>query len=179
VSECRLSDDGFRRYYLDRFVASEGGSVCWVMLNPSTADATEDDATIRKVMGFTKRWGYALARVVNLFSVRGRDPRAILFAADPVGRENDWHVRDTIESSSLTVAAWGAHGDDYPERVVEVSRFFGTKGAVCLGVTKSGQPLHPLMVPYGAQRRGWSATVAFPTQPPATTGETGTRETTK
>jgi hypothetical protein len=42
----------------------------FVMLNPSTADASKDDATIRRCIGFAKQLKFGGIKVVNLFAFR-------------------------------------------------------------------------------------------------------------
>jgi hypothetical protein len=63
-----ISDCGLYRYRLERHALSGAGSVAWIMVNPSTADATTDDATIRKVIGFSERMGAGWAIVGNKFA---------------------------------------------------------------------------------------------------------------
>lgn len=60
-----------------------------VMLNPSTADATHDDPTIRRCIGFAKTARAEGLRVVNFFALRSTDPDALANADDPVGPMND------------------------------------------------------------------------------------------
>lgn len=68
------------RYALERRIPDVvGPNLCWLMLNPSTADAAKDDPTIRKVMGFTGRNGYGVALVVNLFALRETHPKNVYF----------------------------------------------------------------------------------------------------
>src|SRR5262245_24680981 len=51
-----------------------GQQICWVMLNPSTADRRRDDPTIRRVIHFTHSWGYHGLTVVNLYPFRSPHP---------------------------------------------------------------------------------------------------------
>ena len=60
-----------------------------IMLNPSTADADQDDSTIRRLIGFAKRWGNGVLNVVNLYAYRSTDRGALINVSDPVGPDND------------------------------------------------------------------------------------------
>ena len=99
------------RYRLTRQVGPLGeGTALWVMLNPSTATEFTDDPTIRKVKGFTARFGYSTALVVNLFAARATDPNTATQAMDdPVGLDNDWQIAKALNTPGrlLIIAAWG------------------------------------------------------------------------
>ena len=121
--------------------------VAFIMLNPSTADATNNDPTLRRCLGFAERWGYGSLEVVNLFAYRATNPQDLKTASDPVGSLNDDYLMTAVSSARQTIVAWGNHGTLYnrAEIVLEMlsSQFF----LYCLGVTKTGQPKHPLYVP--------------------------------
>jgi hypothetical protein len=126
------------------------GELCWVMLNPSTADETSDDPTIRRVVRFTRDAGYARLVVVNLFAARATNPKALLSLADPVGPRNDYETCASVSSSNAVVLAWGAlhrrlrwRADWAQEAVREMT----DAPALCLGKTMHGDPRHPLYVP--------------------------------
>lgn len=142
-----ISPCGLYRYTLARRWGPGSGSVLWIMLNPSTADADADDPTIRACRAFSERWGKNALEVVNLFALRSTDPRKLTDAEDPVGPENDDHIVQAVERSDLIVAAWGARGNLYG-RDDEVSRFLALRSRVprCLGITKAGDPRHPLYI---------------------------------
>lgn len=81
-----ISACGAYRYRLDRLGALLGrGAVNFVMLNPSTADAEQDDPTIRRCLGYAFRWGFARLIVTNLYALRSTDPRALWEHPDPIG----------------------------------------------------------------------------------------------
>jgi hypothetical protein len=142
VSAC-----GRYRYALTRSWA-EGAFVAWVMLNPSTADAREDDPTIRKVMGFSKTWGYAGCVVVNLFAWRATNPQVLKLVTDPVGPRNLAALRDWTNNKPI-VAAWGDSGGDIARRQAhQVRRFLSDSPMLCLGKTKAGNPRHPCRLAY-------------------------------
>lgn len=153
-----ISPDGKYRYHLRR--GQPGGSrrvATFVMLNPSTADHLVDDPTIRKCMGFARRWGCGEVRVVNLFAVRATDPRDMMAASDPVGEDNHMWVlravdatRDfyTPEDEGLVVCAWGTHGAYMGQDQTVLGWIEGICRPMALGITKDGQPRHPLYVPY-------------------------------
>lgn len=143
-----LSDDQLYRYALWRVW---GPHTClrFVMLNPSTADATLDDPTIRRCVGFARREGYDGLVVLNLYAYRATDPRALLACADAVGPLNNLHLTTHLAAAALAgepvVAAWGANA--HPRRAREVLDL--TEHRVdwrCLGTTKDGHPRHPLYV---------------------------------
>ncbi len=105
VSAC-----GRYRYSLTRVWNPALPRIYFVMLNPSTADATQDDPTIRKCRGFASRAGAGSLKVVNLYALRSTDPNALLAAAweDRIGPENDWHMRGAMNRAGRVVFAWGA-----------------------------------------------------------------------
>lgn len=150
-----LSPDEAYRYTLERhlepnlFSSPRDVLRClFVMLNPSTADAHEDDPTIRRCVAFARSWGYSTLSVVNLFAFRATDPEKLLNAGEPVGPDNDAWIRSEARRSELIVAAWGTHGyhQGRDEAVLALLREAG-KPVYCLGTTRSGQPRHPLYLP--------------------------------
>lgn len=139
------------RYWLERVWAEDGtGFVNFVMLNPSTADAEQDDPTIRKCIGFAQRWGYMGMHVVNLFALRSTDPRMLYESSDPVGPENDAFLEAGFVSAERTIVAWGKHGELNGRAEAVLKRFAGKYPIQALKLNGDGSPRHPLYVPYGA-----------------------------
>ena len=68
-----ISPCGRYRYRLDRRWG-DGRTMGFIMLNPSTADAENDDPTIRRCIGFAKREGCDAIAVVNLYALREGRP---------------------------------------------------------------------------------------------------------
>lgn len=147
-----LSEDGRYRYSLTRHVSplTGDGTCTFVMLNPSTADATQDDPTIRRCIGFARRWGFEWLKVVNLFAYRSTDPTELARVDDPSGPDNLCTIAKVVGSSDLVVCAWGAFPhwkrDQHVALVMEL-----IAAPHCLGLTKNGSPRHPLYVRADAQ----------------------------
>lgn len=138
-------DTGTYRYRLWRRWGP-GATVLFVLLNPSTADAEHDDPTLRRCAGFARSWGLGGLELVNLFALRATDPRRLRQAPDPVGPDNDRHIRAAARGADLVVAGWGNQGAR-TERAAVVAHLLERKRTLhCLGVTRLGQPRHPLYV---------------------------------
>jgi hypothetical protein len=119
----------------------------FIMLNPSTADATKDDPTIRRCISFAEREGCTDLTVVNLFALRATDPRELPKHADPVGPLNDRRIREAIEAHEkfgIIVAAWGAN--KFAQERGTLVKFLWSPNLLCLGKNKDGSPKHPLYV---------------------------------
>lgn len=146
-----LSDCGRFRYRLWRRWA-DAAPLPFVMLNPSTADANEDDPTIRKCIGFAQRLGYGGIEVVNLFAVRATKPADLKASGYQVGPDNDKHVAEVCAPSRPVVCAWGvnARGLSRPSAVLALMRLAGAVPHA-LKLTDDGIPWHPLMLPYSCQ----------------------------
>jgi hypothetical protein len=141
-----LSDCQQYRYALWRIWAADRPTVLFIGLNPSTADATSDDPTLRRCVGFARDWGYGGLYLLNLFAYRATDPARLRQAADPVGPANDAWLRQVAATAGLAVAAWGNHGS-YRQRNQAVQRIIPTLHQ--LKTTKRGNPAHPLYLPRG------------------------------
>lgn len=149
------------RYALWRPTGSGRGRCVFVLLNPSTADALRDDLTVKKCVGFARRWGYARADLVNLYALRSTDPKALLDPVpDPVGPDCDLWIRRTllghasVPRAHAVVAAWSASTPKGCEpRVAEVSEILRASDLPlsCLGLTRSGAPRHPSRLPYATK----------------------------
>lgn len=113
----------------------------FIGLNPSTADETLDDPTIRRCVGYAKAWGYSGLCMANLFAYRATDPKDMLGVASPVGEENDAHLLKHSEAAGIVIAAWGNHGT-HGARHLQVKRMISNLH--CLKITKTGMPGHPL-----------------------------------
>jgi len=164
-----FSPCGTYRYTLTRRWADGPNVLTWVMLNPSTATAEKDDATIRRCIGFSRLWGYAGLLVVNLFAFRATKPADLIVHLRESGRtpgpdrviepENLSWIAAVARRPGPIVAAWGAWARRIPGIDVELRRIRAmarNSGEwVCLGVTATGEPRHPLMVPYSTARRRW------------------------
>jgi hypothetical protein len=133
------------RYLLWRTWKKTQGYVLWAMLNPSTADETILDPTVRRCIGYTKCWGFGGIKVVNIFSLKSTDPKELYRDPDPVGPENNRYIIEAARGANRVIAAWGAHGE-YKQRGQEVLKLLVDAGikVECLGLTKGKMPKHPL-----------------------------------
>ena len=118
---------------------------CFIMLNPSTADAEIDDQTIRRCIAFAKREGCTTLSVRNLFALRSTDPDALRRATDPVGPSNDSELRAAL-TADLVIAAWGSKVPVAGRDRWVMRHILGGAKLWCLGTTKDGYPRHPLYV---------------------------------
>lgn len=162
-SRAVLSDCGTYRYQLGR-QWGQGSVLAWVMLNPSTADAEQDDPTVRRCVGFARDWGYSGIVVVNLFALRATDPAELATHPDPIGPDNDDHLRAVASGARAVICAWGAHpfAADRALVVTETLRRSLPRNSdlLCLGTTKNRAPRHPLYVKGAtspAPFEGWEA----------------------
>ena len=137
---------GRYRYLLWRTVAAIGtGTATWIMLNPSTADASADDPTIRRCRGFTRAWGFDRMLVVNLFAYRTTSPTDLALADAPVGPDNDRLILRAVRGGGRIICAWGIHGELHGrgEAVRALLRSAGVE-LHHVGLTCRGHPRHPL-----------------------------------
>ena len=143
-----LSADGVYRYKLWRIWQPEVAPALFVMLNPSTADANQDDPTIRRCIDFAKRFGWGGLLAGNLFAFRATDPKEMRATADPVGGRNNAALLELHGQAGITIAAWGVHGI-YRGRAAEVLSIL-PHAIHCLAESKEGHPRHPLYLPKDA-----------------------------
>lgn len=130
--------------------------VAFVGLNPSTADQTEDDPTIRRCIGFAKKWGAGGLVMLNLFAFRATDPKVMKAVPSPVGPMNNDVLNDVARQVGSTVACWGAHGT-LRNRAGNVEMILRAtqKTLFHLGLTKDGHPKHPLYLAGDTKRVQW------------------------
>lgn len=160
-----FSPCGTYRYVLKRQIPSALRwlrPVLFCLLNPSTADATVPDNTLRRGMAFAKSWGATSLTFVNMYAFRATYPKDLIAAyrrgEDVVGPDNDRYVRQQLEEHriGIIVAAWGAH--QLAPLQMETQRLFAAAGAQCLGTTADGSPRHPLYLKADQPLVPWTAT---------------------
>jgi hypothetical protein len=149
-----FDETGQYRYALWRVWDPERPRLCFVLLNPSTADAEHSDPTIRRCLGFARAWEFGSLEVVNLFAYRATHPADLFRAVDPVGPENDSYIREAVARAARVVVGWGCHGAKHPHSAA-VLALMPASYCYCLGVTKSKQPRHPLYLPANISLQTW------------------------
>jgi hypothetical protein len=123
--------------------------------NPSTADETRDDPTIRKVRGFGERLGFGGVLMLNVGAFRATDPKDWKSASDPFGPSNTiGDLQNYLATFAIgtVVAAWGKpcvnsrRGSDRAEAIKN-----RLPRLMCWGRNTDGSPRHPLMLAYSTQ----------------------------
>lgn len=131
------------RFLLTRSTGTGSDRLAFVLLNPSTADAMRNDPTIRRCIGYARRWGFGRLEIVNIFAFRTTFPRELFIDDDPVGPGNDAWIRRVCRRADRVVAAWGGHGARL-NRSTRIAELLADIEAWCLGTTVAGEPRHPL-----------------------------------
>jgi hypothetical protein len=145
LGNATFSDCGRYRYLLNRKWA-EGPACLFVGLNPSTANANENDATVRNCITLATTWGFSEMTIANLFAIRCRYPHILSTNRDPVGPENDRILTTAIRNAQTAVAMWGNHGLNSYGLLPRRDEFALPlhNNWQCIGITKQGAPRHPL-----------------------------------
>lgn len=173
----RFSSDRTHRYTLEEYLRDTYASderACFLLCNPSTADALTLDNTVSRCRTWSMRWGYNSYEVVNLFSFRTTYPSVLKEVGEKAGQEfrqprdrelpsdwreareqairfamgsdpiNDAEILAACSRASLIVCAWGE---------IEIARKRGEAMRSVLaprfalhhlGLTKYGYPKHPV-----------------------------------
>ena len=105
IKDAFLSKDGLYRYALWRVWDDSVPQAMFIGLNPSTAEESNDDKTLRRCISFSKAWGYGGVCMANLFAFRATDPDDMKLARDPVGPENDSWIIQLASEADIVVAA--------------------------------------------------------------------------
>lgn len=146
-----LSEDRIYRYTLTREWDEALPTVAFIGLNPSTADENIDDPTIRRCIGFAKRWGYGRLLMLNLFAYRATKP-SDLWAVHKTRRDlavgelnHPKHLHEYLNqfNATLVIAAWGKCPVDQAACFLHVSQNLCFE---CLGKNIDGTPKHPLYI---------------------------------
>lgn len=125
----------------------------FIGLNPSTADESASDPTIRRCLRFARDWGYGGLVMTNLFAWRATQPADMKASDHPVGPENDHWLQQIARDAGIVVAAWGTHGA-HLGRDIAVRRLLPSLSQ--LRLSKDGHPWHPLYLPASLLPQPWS-----------------------
>lgn len=146
-----FSDCERYRYRLWREWDSRLPKLCFIMLNPSTADEQTNDPTITRCEARAVDGGFGRLEVVNLFPWRATDPDELARAEDPVGPSEraNCAMMYALEHSTMIICAWGAH-KFAAARAADVCHMLAITGYANdlyhLGLNQDGSPKHPLYV---------------------------------
>lgn len=128
-----------------------GGTLCWVMMNPSTATGDVDDATIRKCIAYSRKWRFSGMVVVNTFAYRATDQKRLLEVHDPVGPDNDKYILTAAVECGTVMLAYGTPQDKrLRPRGAEVLKILTQMPNIetrALKLSQNGIPYHPLYLP--------------------------------
>jgi hypothetical protein len=172
-----FSNDHVYRYVLTREFGP-GPAVVWIGLNPSTADESKDDPTIRRIIGYSRREGFGRLIMLNLYGLRSTDPHGLMAVGDPCGPALVTHALRYCANVDDVVVAWGAWWKQREHALIEsplrklmvntatIAEALGRGEARwrirCLGTTASGEPRHPLYVHRETPMVDWIPPVDLP-----------------
>jgi hypothetical protein len=110
IKDAIISQDEKYRYRLWRIWDQNLPTIFWIMLNLSTADANNDDPTIKKCIGFSEKLGFGGMYIGNLYPFRATNPKDLRDKSESelFGNErNEPHLCEMYNLSTLTIFARG------------------------------------------------------------------------
>ena len=160
---CLFSECRSYRWILKRELLSGKKSVVFIGLNPSIANSSENDKTLQRIINFCSQWDYKNIYIINLFALISKSSLQLSKSNDPIGGNNDLITLKTLqfwrENSDCDLwLGWGDKGQfrDRDRDVLALIRKFSnvkpkennfSKSVLCLGLSKKGNPRHPLFMP--------------------------------
>ena len=135
----------------------------FIGLNPSKANSLNNDRTLVRIINFCSRWNYKNVYIINLFGLISKSPGQLSKSHDPIGKNNDLITLKSLEfwrrvSNCDLWLGWGDKGKlkGRDREVLELIKNFSnlksnennySKRVLSLGLTKKGNPRHPLYMP--------------------------------
>lgn len=166
-----FSPCGNYRYLLERQVRPQGirtmKRILCVGNNPSKATASNDDATSRKWCGFTMRNDGYIYIAVNAFAAVATNVRDLRDMEDPIGPDNDRYIQEGIGRCDEIWACWG-NRLKLPKHLrptldaLTVTLLRSMKPLKVFGLTRLGDPMHPLMLGYATPLIDWLPSTSEP-----------------
>jgi len=147
---CVLNATRTHRYLLSHVWDECIPPMVWIMLNPSIANANQNDPTFSRCLHHSRQREAGGTVVVNLFALIATDHRKLINHPDAVGKFNDLVLTTLIPPNPWLVCAWGASKFAEP-RAVAVTQLLANYPMWCLGTNENGSPKHPLYLPYNGR----------------------------
>jgi hypothetical protein len=158
--DAEFSSCGSYRYSLSRVWDESLPAVLFIMLNPSSADGTKDDPSIRRCISYAKDWGFGSLFVGNLFALKSTKPAGLLDSKDPTGAENQKSLLKMTRQCKLIICAWG-NGPTLKKLSAYSPEYLVQKNLnnklYCLTLSLDGIPCHPLYLPKHLEPIAWKA----------------------
>ncbi len=158
-----FSECGSYRWILKRELFSGRKTVVFIGLNPSKANSHKNDRTLTRIVNFCSRWNYKNIYIINLFGLISKSPTKLLKSNDPIGVNNDLITLKSLEfwrenNNCDLWLGWGDKGllKGRDREVLKLIKIFSnlksnennySKRVLSLGLSKKGNPRHPLYMP--------------------------------
>lgn len=127
-----------KRYQLWRIWDESRPLALFVLLNPSLGDAQKDDPTIRRLIFFSKKFGFGGFYLGNLYATVTPYPKTLYLSKPKEEKENIQQIKQMLSLCDKVIFAWG-RTETAPSWLREL-----VQNPWCFGVTQNGQPKHPL-----------------------------------
>lgn len=142
-----FSECGKYRYKLWRIWDEKLPLAMCIGLNPSNANASKDDPTIRILIRVLTKLGYGGFYMCNLFAFISPHPKDLLTVNDAVG-ENDIKLEEVNSICKDVIFCWG-NFKQATERIKNVRYRFSNP--LCFGYNQNGTPMHPMSLMYSGE----------------------------
>lgn len=143
-------ENGHRNWLLRNWDGNKP-RLLFIGLNPSKADDKEDDATIRRLIHFSKKRGCGSFMIINLYTKIATKRKDLIAHIKEDGDlcPGEWILKCHSEpvawrSYKKVIFMWGGTKQAKERAKYAISRF---PFAYCFGHTKDGSPKHPLYLP--------------------------------